>query len=89
MRDERRARELALQFLYQFEIRGNEVLPTLPQFLSSEPPAAASHAERLVMGCIDNKEKLDSEITKHSKNWDLARMAMIDRIIMLMFGMQL
>ena len=89
MRDERRARELALQFLYQFEIRGEEVLPTLTEFLSSIPPAAAVYAEKLVKGCLDKKEELDAEIARHSENWDLTRMAMIDRNILLIAAFEL
>jgi N utilization substance protein B len=82
MHGKRRARILALQFLYQIDIRGDEVLPVLGDFLSSEPEEASAYAESLVKGCVEKREELDSEISKWSENWDIQRMATVDRNVL-------
>ncbi len=82
MRDKRRARELALQFLYQVDIRGSETMKALDEFLSSAPDGAVPHARSLVIGCTEKLEELDSHIAKWSENWDIERMATVDRNIL-------
>lgn len=80
MRDERRARELALQFLYQIDIRGSEMMLELDGFLTSKP--AAQHARPLIIGCVEKRDELDSHIARWSENWTIDRMAIIDRNIL-------
>lgn len=52
------------------------------------PPATAHEdavrlfAEPLIRGTIENREKVDAEIVRHAKNWDLTRMAVVDRNIL-------
>ncbi len=82
MHGKRRARILALQFLYQIDIRGVDVLPVMEEFLSSEPGESASYAKSLITGCVEKREELDAEIAKWSENWDIKRMATVDRNVL-------
>jgi transcription antitermination protein NusB len=79
----RQAREFALQILYQLDI-GKEPLPeTLAAFWESNPCVGDTHtfANKLVKGTIENLPKIDELIAKYTENWDISRMASIDRNI--------
>jgi N utilization substance protein B len=52
-----------------------------------EPPTAAEtsirlFAEPLIRGVLENREKIDEEIRKYAQNWDMRRMAVVDRNIL-------
>ncbi len=49
---------------------------------STDDAAIRLFAEPLIQGVLENREKLDNEIKKHAKNWDLHRMAAVDRNIL-------
>jgi N utilization substance protein B len=49
---------------------------------NSEESATRLFAERLVRGVLEHREQLDDIIRKHAKNWDLHRMAAVDRNVM-------
>jgi N utilization substance protein B len=52
------------------------------------PPATAEEAEvrlfaePLIRGVIEHREELDVRIRQYAKNWDLQRMAVVDRNVM-------
>jgi N utilization substance protein B len=90
-----KARELALQFLYQIDTRGNEVLSQLDTFICQNieedlpsiasltlPPHIQNYARELILGCISHWQELNDKIQKLAKNWELPRMAVIDRTIL-------
>jgi N utilization substance protein B len=83
----RRGREAALQMLYQGEVGRLSpplVRGTFWQVGESEPPSAEARAfaERLAEGTTEALDRIDSLIEAHSQHWRLARMAIIDRIIL-------
>lgn len=49
---------------------------------NAEESATRLFADRLVRGVLENREQLDEIIRKHAKNWDLHRMAAVDRNVM-------
>ena len=49
---------------------------------SAEEIALRVFAEPLIRGAIENRDKVDEEIKKHAKNWDLHRMAVVDRNVL-------
>ena len=49
---------------------------------TAEATATRVFAEGLIRGVIENRERLDEIIRKHAKNWDMHRMAVVDRNIM-------
>ncbi len=81
----RKARELALQFLYQLELRGDgDPASCSEEFWSRHPvdPEARTFAETLVRGTKLHQEKIDELITQYAENWDLDRIAVVDRNIL-------
>ena len=86
MRRRTRARELAIQFLYQLDLRGEEVMEDLPAFLESttKDREVMEFALRLVIGTKELRPEIDETLTKVARNWKLRRMATLDRNILRM-----
>jgi N utilization substance protein B len=49
---------------------------------TAEEAALRVFADPLIRGTIEHKEECDENIKKHAKNWDLHRIATVDRNIM-------
>lgn len=54
---------------------------TLPP-VTAEEAAVRLFAEPLIRGTLEHRERIDAEIIKYAKNWDLQRMAVVDRNIL-------
>lgn len=76
----RKSRELALQYLYQVDQRGEDALDIDSMREHFEvSKKAAPYAKELVSGIQSNWDSINSLIEDHAKNWRLSRMAVIDR----------
>ncbi len=86
MRKRTRARELALQILYQIDVRGDEVLDELDSILaaSGKSPDVTDFCRELVRGTMEHREEADRRITEVAEHWDIGRMAILDRNILRM-----
>ena len=87
MRKRTRAREIALQLLYQVDARGPEGLEEMEEYLARETGSAEdvrTFARRLVEGTIAAQERIDAILSKAAQNWKLDRMALVDRNILRM-----
>jgi len=84
MRKRTRARELALQALYQLESRRGEDVEDLRTFCKagSKDAAVVAFAEALFDGVRQNQAALDAKIAAVAQHWDVSRMAAIDRTIL-------
>ena len=90
----RRAREIALQFLYQYdtlkETSPNDVIleEAIELFWTTKEPSSEKEvrefAHKLIVGACENMEGIDSIINRYSKHWRLSRMSKIDRNILRM-----
>lgn len=81
----RKARELALQFLYQLDLQGEaDPVRQVPEFWHRHPvdPEVRSFAEQLVRGTKLHQGKIDELIAHYAEHWDLERMAVVDRNIL-------
>jgi len=81
----RKAREYALQILFQSEFAGKEKGVTFPDdFLpdSKVKGQMKRFAEELAGGAIQNIEEIDGIVQEAAENWDLNRMAAVDRNIL-------
>lgn len=77
----RRARELALQLLYQRDIAGTspeEMFARTDEYLNA-PPEVQEYASRLVLGTLGRLAELDEMLGKQSDHWRLGRMPVVDR----------
>jgi N utilization substance protein B len=79
-----RGRECALQVLYQIDIRHGDAAELAPAFWQQHdvPAEVRSFAEELVQGVVAHRDEIDPVIRQHASNWDLERMAVIDRNIL-------
>ena len=81
----RKARELALQFLYQLDLQGEtDPAPHVAEFWSRHAldPEAREFAEDLVRGAMASRREIDDTITRFTEHWALERMAAVDRNIL-------
>ncbi len=88
MRKRTRAREYALQLLYQHEMNQVPRQTLFEDFWEDNLDAeqeVRDYAEKLVSGTLEHLAELDKIIVRHAENWQLHRMAVIDRNI-LRFG---
>ncbi len=84
-----KAREQALQILFQWDARKHSAQESIEAFyasLSSEDGAARSDRdaflEQLVRGTVSQIEEIDGQITRHADHWRLERMPAVDRNIL-------
>ena len=87
MRKRTKAREYVLQMLYQVDItRGDwkEVFESFWQSNKLDDIAADSKdfSTELLGGVVGHLEDIDKKISKYAANWQLERMAFVDRNIM-------
>jgi len=80
----RRARELALQLLYQHELTGAEPEKMQEEFedWAKAPEDAQLFASELVEGAIANLEEIDRELAEQTAHWRVERLASVDRNIL-------
>lgn len=80
----RKAREIAIQILYQADVAGvpfSEAFATYEGYFNPSPKVL-SFARELVNGVAEKQEEIDKVIERYSKNWKLSRMSAIDRNIL-------
>lgn len=84
-----KAREQALQVLFQWDARKNTARESIEAFygsLSSEDGEAATNRdaflETLVTGTVAGIAEIDDEITRHAEHWRIERMPAVDRNIL-------
>lgn len=82
----RKARELALQMLFQFDMSGNgpdQIIDTFEELQKSKPNTR-EFATRVFRGTVTNVSEIDDMIQNQAENWRLSRMAAVDRNIIRM-----
>jgi transcription antitermination protein NusB len=87
----RRARECALQMLFQYDV----AQPTVPYLLRTywdeltevkpnQKDEVQDFANRIVTGVLDNLTDIDLRISRRTENWRISRMAVVDRNVLRM-----
>ncbi|MCM8792092.1 MAG: transcription antitermination factor NusB [Candidatus Omnitrophica bacterium] len=89
-----RARQYALQMLYEIDITHNSTEEVIKDFWQNHvgrdtPQDIKDFAEFLTRGVINNLSKINSQISLHSQNWSLDRMTVIDRNILRLASFEL
>jgi transcription antitermination protein NusB len=80
----RRAREIALQVLYQLDMSQGDTLEVLDLYWENFRPSqkAREFCQRLIEGVRRSQGQIDPLIEENSENWTLKRMALVDRNIL-------
>jgi N utilization substance protein B len=80
----RKAREYALQMLFQWEMSGQEPWRVESLFWKNVKAEkdTRSFANRLLEGAVASIKECDALIEKHATNWRLDRLAAIDRALL-------
>jgi transcription antitermination factor NusB len=84
MRKRTLSREIALKILYASEITLESVVESFGKFWENEDSYSEevrSYAETLVLGVGEHMGEIDSAISDFAANWEIGRMATIDRNI--------
>lgn len=89
-----RAREIALQILYRYDLAQRTPVIGAHSFLIDElkrhyehfrvPEELRTFVGELVAGTLTSLSKLDAVLEKHTANWKVARLSSIDRCILRM-----
>jgi N utilization substance protein B len=85
VRKRTKAREYALQILYAIDITKEDPVTCIERFWDStdEPSGDVKEfTEEIVTGVSDKRDDIDKLISKHATNWQLDRMAVIDRNVL-------
>ena len=80
----RKARELALQALYEIDSVGHEMEKVLTPLLANGglPEENNAFVRELVSGVIQNKEKIDLNIKNFAPAWPIEQIPVVDRNIL-------
>ena len=79
-----RAREVALQALYQREVNPDTNAENQERFLTARlrSPPLVAYSKSLLEGVSRYREEIDALLDARSENWRVARMASTDRAIL-------
>jgi N utilization substance protein B len=82
----RRARECALQILFQVDLTGDPLDGVLKRFwqgleIDDRPRA---FAEQLVQGVVSGRDAIDQRISEAAERWRIDRMPIVDRNVLRM-----
>lgn len=94
MRRRTRAREFALQILYQIDIAKDKLEDILDNFWNYQEekegdPAVKDFALEIIKGVIENLKAIDEKISRYATNWQLKRMAVVERNILRLASFEL
>jgi N utilization substance protein B len=81
----RKAREYALQMLFQWDITHDDIEQIVVTFFQNqleESQPAVDFARQLVTGTVEHIEQIDEIIRRHAEHWRLDRMATVDRNVL-------
>ena len=87
MRKRTKAREYVLQMLYQVDITKGDWQDIFENFWESKEHEDFSEelkdfSAQLLKGAVEHSQEIDKKISLYAANWELERMAFVDRNIM-------
>ncbi len=85
MKNKRKARVLALQVMYAYDVRDDIDISILFNSITEHKKIgkeSLDYAERLVHKTANECENIDKLLQKHASNWEVKRMAVIDRNVL-------
>ncbi len=85
MRKRTQARECVLKILYQAEITRRDVIVSSQIFweeIEEVDPNIKEFSDRIIKGVAERMDSIDQKISQYATNWQIKRMAVIDRNIL-------
>ena len=87
MRKRTKAREFALQVLYQIDITHDDYATCLEVFWNAHledniEEEVKKFTTELIKGVTENLEIINEKISRYANNWELKRMAVVDRNVL-------
>ena len=85
MGQRRKAREYALQMLFQWDITRDSIDQVAASFFSNQPEESqvvVDFANQQLTNTVEHIEQIDEFIRRHAEHWRLDRMAIVDRNIL-------
>ena len=78
------AREAALKIFYQLDMRDEDLGVLIAEYFEENKldPEIRQYTELLVRGALQHKDDIEGIIQKYAANWDLGRMAVLDRLLL-------
>ncbi|ASQ91102.1 transcription antitermination factor NusB [Prosthecochloris sp. GSB1] len=83
----RRIREKVVQALYTLELRETDIDNAAEWLVTPEiakDPNAVKFFRTLLKNIVENRDEIDGYIARHTFNWDMSRIAVIDKNILRM-----
>ena len=82
----RKARECALQMLYELDMTDGDPASVRKAYWGDNqvPEAVRDYADRLLLGAEEHRADIDRHIEASSQNWRIERMGRVDRNILRM-----
>jgi transcription antitermination protein NusB len=82
----RKARELALQMLFEHDVTGTtpDDMFQRSDDLKNAPAGIRDFTKRLVAGTLEHRDAIDAMISRQAEHWRLMRMPIVDRNILRM-----
>ena len=80
-----RAREVALQILFEDDVNPRATVADMKQFVSgrlNNSPELEEFCMSLILGVRRNQAELDEQLSRIADNWSISRMAATDRNVM-------
>jgi len=82
----RQAREWIVQFLFQTEFNPGELKAALADFWNDEEKNPLDrdrvYVDEVIQGVLREQLKIDRTIKKYTENWDVDRLAVLDRTVL-------
>ncbi len=85
MRKRTQGREIALKVLYQIDISHQEPAKAIQEYFDynqESPEDVKEFSSKLILGTMEYLEAVDKKIMEFATNWELKRMAIVDRNIL-------
>ncbi|MDW7651457.1 MAG: transcription antitermination factor NusB [Bacillota bacterium] len=85
------AREIAFKALFQHDIGKNELEPALSELLAESGVSGetAAFARKLAEGTLANLNEIDQTMSGYLQNWQIERLAAVDRNVLRLAGYEL
>lgn len=87
MQNRRAAREAALKAIYAVDVGKNSTQDTTKHIIKAklkDSPDAFKFSEKLFLITVDHSNSLDKIIDDHIQNWEVNRLAILDKLILRM-----